>query len=113
MKNITVLRDAAATAVYGAEGRDGVILIETKGSSCDGRKAIGRIENLSVLSSCRNKDFAGDPLILIDGKEATGKTIGCLDGGKVKNITVLRDAAATAVYGAKGRGGVISIETED
>ncbi|MFB6273949.1 MAG: SusC/RagA family TonB-linked outer membrane protein [Salinibacter sp.] len=49
IKNVTVLKDASATAIYGARGANGVILIETKGG---GEKKGGRVSyNGSVSTS--------------------------------------------------------------
>jgi TonB-linked SusC/RagA family outer membrane protein len=56
--------------------------------------------------------FNGDnsPLILIDGIESAGG-FSQLDPGEIASITVLKDAASTAVYGNRGADGVILITT--
>ena len=56
--------------------------------------------------------FAGssDPLIMIDGIEA--KNYNNLDPNEIENITVLKDASATAVYGVRGANGVLLITTK-
>ncbi|MDO7172504.1 SusC/RagA family TonB-linked outer membrane protein [Mariniflexile sp. AS56] len=56
--------------------------------------------------------FNGDnsPLILIDGVEAAGG-FSQLDPGEIASISVLKDAASTAVYGNRGADGVILITT--
>ena len=50
----------------------------------------------------------GEPLILVDGVE---RRMNDLDMSEVDNISVLKDASATAVYGVKGANGVILITT--
>jgi len=50
-----------------------------------------------------------DPLILVDGIE---RDMSSVDIGSVENISVLKDASATAVYGVKGANGVILITTK-
>lgn len=50
-----------------------------------------------------------DPLILVDGIE---RPMSSVDIGSVQNISVLKDASATAVYGSKGANGVILITTK-
>ena len=49
------------------------------------------------------------PLILVDGVEREFKD---LDPAEVSTISVLKDASATAVYGAKGANGVIIVTTK-
>ncbi len=51
----------------------------------------------------------GQPLILVDGVE---RQMNDLDISEVDNISVLKDASATAVYGVKGANGVILITTK-
>lgn len=50
-----------------------------------------------------------DPLVLVDGVERKMSTV---DMSSVQNISVLKDASATAVYGVKGANGVILITTK-
>ena len=47
-----------------------------------------------------------EPLILVDGIE---REMSSVDISSVENISVLKDASATAVYGVKGANGVILI----
>lgn len=51
----------------------------------------------------------GQPLVLIDGVEGS---IGDVDINEIENISVLKDASATAVYGVKGANGVILLTTK-
>jgi TonB-linked SusC/RagA family outer membrane protein len=51
----------------------------------------------------------GEPYILVDGVE---RRMNDLDMSEVANISVLKDASATAVYGVKGANGVILITTK-
>jgi TonB-dependent SusC/RagA subfamily outer membrane receptor len=50
-----------------------------------------------------------DPLVLVDGIE---RAMNSVDISSVENISVLKDASATAVYGVKGANGVILITTK-
>ncbi len=47
------------------------------------------------------------PLFILDGFESTLKAISNLSMDRVASITVLKDAAATAIYGSKAANGVI------
>ncbi|MDR0544232.1 MAG: SusC/RagA family TonB-linked outer membrane protein [Odoribacteraceae bacterium] len=51
------------------------------------------------------------PLFILDGFETTLRTISDLSMDRVESITVLKDAAATAIYGSKAANGVIVVET--
>ncbi len=57
------------------------------------------------ISSWNNSE----PLILVDGVERPMSTV---DISSIQNISVLKDASATAVYGVKGANGVILITTK-
>lgn len=50
-----------------------------------------------------------EPLVLVDGIE---RPMSSVDMASVENISVLKDASATAVYGVKGANGVILITTK-
>lgn len=52
------------------------------------------------------------PLFILDGFESTLSTINDLDMDRVATITILKDAAATAIYGSKAANGVIVVETK-
>jgi TonB-linked SusC/RagA family outer membrane protein len=51
----------------------------------------------------------GQPYVLVDGVE---RKMNDIDMSEVDNISVLKDASATAVYGVKGANGVILITTK-
>lgn len=50
------------------------------------------------------------PLVLVDGVE---RDFSSIDPNEVANISVLKDASATAVFGAKGANGVIIVTTKN
>lgn len=59
-------------------------------------------------------EYAGnpnEPLFILDGFEASLQKIYDLDMNRVASITLLKDAAAKAIYGAKAANGVVVIET--
>src|SRR5690606_39283308 len=51
-----------------------------------------------------------EPLIVIDGFQ--GGDLKSLNPRDIQDIQILKDAAATAIYGAQGANGVILIETK-
>jgi TonB-linked SusC/RagA family outer membrane protein len=50
-----------------------------------------------------------DPLVMVDGVE---RTFSQIDPNEVADVTILRDASATAVFGVRGANGVIIITTK-
>lgn len=53
-----------------------------------------------------------DPLILIDNVESSKLDLSRLAPEDIENFSVMKDAAATAMYGARGANGVMSITTK-
>ncbi len=51
----------------------------------------------------------GEPLVLVDGVE---RSLMDVDPNEIENISVLKDASATAVFGVRGADGVILITTK-
>lgn len=61
------------------------------------------------------EEFGQDPnqpLFILDGFETTLQTIVDLNMDRVASVTILKDAASTAIYGSKAANGVVVIETK-
>lgn len=54
-----------------------------------------------------------DPLVVVDGVEQTLGDFNSISPSDIEAITVLKDAATTAIYGVKGGNGVIVITTKN
>lgn len=52
------------------------------------------------------------PLFILDGFESTLQRIVDIDPERVESVTILKDAAATAIYGSKAANGVVVFETK-
>lgn len=52
------------------------------------------------------------PLFILDGFETDLKTVVDLNMDRVASVTILKDAASTALYGSKAANGVVVIETK-
>ena len=74
----------------------------TSGSGRPGQAASLNIRGWNSING-------GSPLVLIDGVEGDIQYINPAD---VDNISVIKDAAAAAIYGAKGSAGVILVTTK-
>ncbi|TDB66093.1 SusC/RagA family TonB-linked outer membrane protein [Arundinibacter roseus] len=53
-----------------------------------------------------------DPLLIVDGVTSPGVSLQSLNPNDIESISVLKDAAAAAIYGAQAAGGVILITTK-
>ena len=51
------------------------------------------------------------PIFIMDGYEVSVEKVYDLDLNRVESVTILKDAAATAVYGSRASNGVVVIET--
>lgn len=79
-------------------------LIAQQNSGQPGNDAVNfRIRGTSTF------DNQGQPLILVDGVE---RPFNSINADEVENITVLKDASTTAVYGIRGANGVVLVTTK-
>lgn len=51
------------------------------------------------------------PLFILDGFESSLSVINDMDINRIASITILKDAASTAIYGSKAANGVVVVET--
>jgi TonB-linked SusC/RagA family outer membrane protein len=58
-------------------------------------------------------DAKKDPLILIDGVELTTEDLARLNTDDIASFSIMKDATATALYGARGANGVILVTTKE
>ncbi len=56
--------------------------------------------------------YKTDPLILIDGFEATQDDLARLQVDDIESFSILKDASATVLYGARGANGIIMVSTK-
>ena len=66
-------------------------------------------EDPQIIIRTKSSWNNSEPLVLVDGVE---REMSSVDISSVENISVLKDASATAVYGVKGANGVILITTK-
>jgi TonB family protein len=72
-----------------------------------GNKTI-QVKKTEKIASGKTKE----PLIMIDGKRSTTAEMDALDEKRIDHINVLKEKAATEIYGAEGINGVIEIKTK-
>jgi TonB-linked SusC/RagA family outer membrane protein len=57
--------------------------------------------------------YTANPLILIDNVELTSYDLGKLQPDDIATFSIMKDASATALYGARGANGVILVTTKE
>lgn len=97
-KNVSDVSEALAGEVAG------VRVINTTGQP--GTEATIRIRGIGSVNGNR------DPLYVVDGVPYSG-SISAINPADIASTTVLKDAAATAIYGARGANGVVVINTKN
>tara|TARA_R110002126_G_scaffold291415_1_gene452227 strand:- start:10196 stop:13084 length:2889 start_codon:yes stop_codon:yes gene_type:complete len=85
-------------------GRVAGVNITTSGAPGSGSEI--RIRGGSSLNA------SNDPLIVIDGLPLSGIDLNSINPNDIESFSVLKDASATAIYGARGANGVIIITTK-
>lgn len=55
---------------------------------------------------------SNNPLFIMDGYEVSLQTVFDTDMERISQVTILKDAAATAIYGSRAANGVVVIETK-
>lgn len=103
IESISILKDIAATAVYGDEGKDGVIIIKTK------KKEPTTTITGTITDGKVNKTIPADPLYIVDGNIRTKEEINNIESASIESVSVLKSEQAIAEYGEKGKNGVIKI----
>ncbi|WP_139423117.1 alpha-2-macroglobulin family protein [Chryseobacterium mulctrae] len=78
-----------------------------KGSGQPGSGSTIVVRGISTVSSNR------EPLYVIDGIPTTNNVFRALNKDEVNNITVLKDAERTSMYGSSGSNGVVLINTKN
>ncbi len=72
----------------------------------------GSDDTTVILRGLGSINGAVEPLFIIDGIPASSARYRSLNPNDVDNVTVLKDAGATAIYGNRGANGVIVITTK-
>ncbi|HEX8426578.1 M56 family metallopeptidase [Hymenobacter sp.] len=101
---MNVLKGKSATEQFGEAAAAGAIIITTKANQNSPAVAAFNKQHSPTINQA-------DALILIDGKEATARTLEQLPKSRIKEMSVLKGAAAEAQYGAKAHNGVIVVTT--
>ncbi|WP_439184971.1 M56 family metallopeptidase [Carboxylicivirga taeanensis] len=113
---VSVLKGQEAIEQYGEDGKNGVVIINTKKGEVTHGNATLVAETIEISSNKADAvSFEGDaehrPYVLYDGEVYEGE-IKALDASKIESINVLKGDAATQKFGDKGKNGVIIIQSK-
>ena len=96
-------RESSSSVLQRLSGRVAGVTVETSGSP--GARSTVRIRGISSFQN-------NNPLYIIDGVPVEETYANFLNPNDVESISVLKDASATAIYGARGANGVVIITTK-
>lgn len=80
-------------------------------SGFPGMKDLDKIQSNATASRFSLRTNPNTPIFIMDGFEVSVEKIYDMDINRINNITILKDAAATAMYGSRASNGVVVIET--
>lgn len=119
IESISVLKDKAATAIYGEKGENGVVLLTTKMGNAATKienSVQGKVAGFTVkkdsLGAKKTIKYPSNVLYVVDGVRIGSAAINDIDPNNIESIHVLKDAAAKVKYGDEGKNGVIEVTTK-
>lgn len=109
LKSDEVLAGQSANFVNSLQGKVAGVLVSTSGGSPNSASQIV----IRAISSINNAQ-SNEPLFVIDGMpiRGGGSSIGDINPSDIETMSVLKGAAASALYGQEGANGVIIITTK-
>lgn len=99
-----MLKKAPTNILQGLKGQAAGVVVTAQDGAPDANSAI-RIRGVATINGSAN------PLFVVDGVQV-GTNANFLNPSDVASIEILKDASATAIYGAAGANGVIMITTK-
>ena len=121
IESVSVIGPEKAIKIYGEKANDGVMDIKLYSEKKFAPRKIEieginktRLDALNSGAKSWGATFrsadGGKPLVIIDGKEATGDDpLANISPDRIRSISVLKDKTALAAYGDKGKNGVVEV----
>ncbi|WP_236059699.1 SusC/RagA family TonB-linked outer membrane protein [Chitinophaga rhizophila] len=81
--------------------------INVRGTTALPSADVSKLTRNSMLTGVTNQ-----PTFILDGYEVNAQTVFDLDPNRIASMTLLKDAAATAIYGSRAANGVVVIRTK-
>lgn len=82
-----------------------------RGESSIGMNKSLEVENMKQTQRTNLKDNPNLPIFILDGFEVSVQKIYDMDMNRIESMTILKDAAATAIYGSRAANGVVVVTT--
>lgn len=95
-----------ANVGQGLQGKIAGVQVVNQGAGIPGGKPMIRIRGTNSINT------SSDPLFVVDGIIGVANALSTLNPEDITSMEVLKDASATAIYGARGANGVIMITTK-
>jgi len=113
INNVTVLKGASAVALYGEEGKNGVVEITSKKEYLPegGKISMNGSNNLILVGKSLSDTSQNIPLYIIDGKILPQSSVNSISPSSIKSINVVKGETAVKVYGKAAYDGIIEITT--
>lgn len=105
VKGENIARVPLASFDQALQGQVAGVLIQSQSGQPGAPAAVLIRGKGSVLGS-------NNPLFILDGIEITANDFSTLNQGDFENISVLKDASATSIYGSRGANGVVIITSK-
>ncbi len=102
VKKEELLQNPVLNAVEALQGKAAGVVVSNNGRP-------GSAGSIEVRG--KNSFKSGSPLVVIDGVVAQSVGLDMINAQDIESIDVLKDASATAIYGARGSDGVILVTT--
>jgi TonB-dependent SusC/RagA subfamily outer membrane receptor len=126
IQSIDVLKDESSTKAYGEKGKNGVVIIQLKDGKTYRTTTDNKSDNeevtvtgygskqqadsvISISRGIRIRGVGKEPLMVVDGEVREYQTINDIDPESIASVTVLKNKSAGAIYGEKGKDGVLLI----
>jgi TonB-linked SusC/RagA family outer membrane protein len=97
-----IAREATFSVRKSLQGKASGVNV-TQNSGAPGKPVTVRVRGVGTIN-------ASDPLYIVDGIPING--IDFLNPNDIESISILKDASATAIYGARGANGVVLVTTK-
>lgn len=110
IKSVNVLKGSSAVALYGDEGKNGVVEINSKKDNQSEARKIP----LSITVRKRIDDSSkANPLYIVDGKILPQSAVNSISPNTIKSMNVVKGENAVKMYGSAAKDGIIEITSKN
>ena len=103
VKSEELVQNPVLNAVEALQGKAAGVIVSNNGRP-------GSSGSINIRGT--NSFSSGSPLVVIDGVVAQSVSLDMINPQDIETIDILKDASATAIYGARGGSGVVLVTTK-